>query len=432
MTPTLKDGRTPVDPAFLMRHEPAGNERHPGHTINAVVLARQPILDRRESVVGYALRYPQLTPSGQLDAPETSIASVIVGAVAEIGLEKLVGDRPAYIEVTPQFLHYVGQIPLPPDRVVLELAATPHADEDLLRALHDVIKAGFQIAIVGVIPAGAGESLWQLANAAKLDSRLVAGGGDEVNDLLARLRRHGLRLIAEGVETPEQYEATRALEFDAYQGQYFAAPRLIHEVGAPTHRLGALVSLTHGAAGTSLEDLERHICEDPGLSYRFVRLANSAFYAGRTPVGSIRQALMRLGSAAVSRWIMLFALSKMTDRPQHLLNTAVHRARLCELLARQYPEAIPERAFSAGLFSVLDALLGRPMRDLIADLCLDDRLSTAITDHRGPEGRLLAAVLAYERADFAACAQCDVRLVNVANDYWHAAEWADYATAMVA
>ncbi|MBV8218324.1 MAG: HDOD domain-containing protein [Solirubrobacterales bacterium] len=428
----LKDGLIRADAGFAMRHELAGNERHPGHTIDSIVLARQPILDRRESVVGYALHYRPLTPSGQLAGPETAIASVMVGAMAEIGLEKLVGDRPAYIEVTPQFVRSVGQLPLPPERVVLELAATPHADAALLDALHDVGKAGFQIAIVGVIQAGAGEALWKLASAVKLDARAVAGGGDEVNDLLARLRRHGLRLIAERVETPEQYEATRALEFDAYQGQYFAAPGSIREVVAPTHRLGALMSLTHATTGASLEDLERHICEDPGLSYRFVRLANSAFYAGRTPVGSIRQALMRLGSAAVSRWIMLFALSKMTDRPQHLLNTAVHRARLCELLAHEYPDTVPERAFSAGLFSVLDALLGRPMRELITDLNLDDRLAGAITDHRGPEGRLLATVMAYERGDFAACAECGVRLVNVANGYWHAAEWADYATAMVA
>jgi c-di-GMP phosphodiesterase len=428
----LKDRRTRADPAFAMRDELGGNERHPGHTINSVVLARQPIFDRRDSVVGYALRYRPLTPSGQLDDPETSIASVMVGALAEIGLKKLVGDRPAYIEVTPQLLHYVGQLRLPPERVVLELAATPHADADLVHALHDVVNAGFQIAIVGVIPAGPGEALWRLANAVKLDSRAVAGGSEEVNDLLAGLRRRGLRLIAEGIETREQYEATRALEFDAYQGQYFAASRQVREAVAPTHRLGALVSLTQGAAEASLEDLERHICEDPGLSYRFVRLANSAFYGGRTPVGSIRQALMRLGATTVSRWIMLFALSNMNDQPQQLLNTAVHRARLCELLAGECPDAVPERAFSAGLFSVLDALLGRPMRELIEDLCLDDRLATAITDHRGPEGGLLAAVLAYERADFAACAQGGVRLVSVANAYCHAAEWADYATAMVA
>lgn len=415
-----------------MRDEPGGDERNRGHAVNSIVLARQPILDRRESVVGYALRYRPLTPSGQLEGPETSSASVIVGAMAEIGLETLIGDRPAYIEVTPTLLQYVDQLPLPPERVVLELAATPHPDADLLRALHDVIRAGFRIVIVGVIPAGAGDAVWQLAGAVKLDSRAIAGCSDEVNDLLAGLRRRGLRLIADRVETREQYEATRALNFDAYQGQYFAAPRSIREVVAPTHRLGALVSLSHGAAGVSLEDLERHIREDPGLSYRFVRLANSAFYGGRTPVGSIRQALMRLGATSVSQWIMLFALSKMTDRPQHLLNTAVHRARLCELLACEYPDAVPERAFSAGLFSVLEALLDRPIRELIADLCLDDRLAAAIIDHRGPEGRLLAAVLAYERGDFAACAQHDVRLVNVANAYWRAAEWADYATAMVA
>src|SRR5437588_7493562 len=148
-----------------MRGELPDNERHPGHTINSIVLARQPIFDRRESVVGYALRYRPLTPSGQLAGPETSSASVMVGALAEIGLKKLVGDRPAYIEITPEFLHYVGQLPLPPERVVLELAATPHADEDLLRALQDVFKAGFQIAIVGVIPAGPGEALWQFASA---------------------------------------------------------------------------------------------------------------------------------------------------------------------------------------------------------------------------------------------------------------------------
>jgi c-di-GMP phosphodiesterase len=415
-----------------MRQELAGNEGNPGKTSNSIVLARQPILDRRESVVGYELRYQPLTPSGELADPATSVASVMVGAMADIGLAKLVGDRLAYIEVTPELLRHVGQLPLPPERVALELAAPARADAHLLADLHDVVKSGFQIAILGVIPAGTGEAAWQFANAVKLDSRAIAGGGEDVNDLLVGLRRRGLRLIAERVDTPEHYEATRALGFDAYQGQYLGGPRSISEVAAPTHRLGALVSLTRDTTGASLEDLERHICEDPGLSYRFVRLANSAFYGGRTPVGSIRQALMRLGATTVSQWIMLFALSQMTDRPQHVLNTAVHRARLCELLARDDCDTVPERAFSAGLFSVLDALLGRPMCELVEELCLDDRLAGAITDHRGPEGRLLAAVLAYERGDFAACAQFGVRLVNVAGAYRQAVEWADYSTAMVA
>jgi EAL and modified HD-GYP domain-containing signal transduction protein len=102
------------------------------------------------------------------------------------------------------------------------------------------------------------------------------------------------------------------------------------------------------------------------------------------------------------------------------------------LLAREYPDAIPERAFTAGLFSVLDVLLGRPIRELLTELQLDSRLGSAILDYRGPEGRVLAAVLAYERGEFADLADHGVSLRTVAVAYWHAAEWADEATALLA
>ena len=125
LAPMLKDGLTRADPGFAMRHE-LDRQRKASWTHGRFDRACAAAdLDRRESVVGYALRYRPLTASGQLAGPETSIASVMVGAMAEIGLKKLVGDRPAYIEVTPQFLRYVDQLPLSPERVVLELAATP-------------------------------------------------------------------------------------------------------------------------------------------------------------------------------------------------------------------------------------------------------------------------------------------------------------------
>jgi c-di-GMP phosphodiesterase len=415
-----------------MNNERVSREDPLEQAINVVALARQPILDRRESVVGYELRCRPLTRSGQLADPETSIARVMVAGFADIGLEQLVGDHPALIQVTSEFLHYVGQLPLPPERVVLELAAERRADASLIRVLSDLVDHGFRIAIVGDVRFDADEALCQLASAVKLDAREVLHAGVDASDRLATCRRHGLRLIADRIETSKQYEVTRALRFDAFQGDYFASPRSVRRRSVPTHRLGALRSSTHGALGLSLEDLERHISEDPGLAYRFVRLANSAFFAARSPVGSIRQALMRLGVVAVRRWLLLLSLSRMTDRPQHLLNTAVHRARLCEVLARESPATIPELAFTAGLFSVVDALLGRPIRELVTELRLDPRLATAIVDHRGPEGGLLAAVLAYERGDFAALADYGVHLRTVAGAYWHAAEWADDATALLA
>lgn len=415
-----------------MNDERVSLEDPPEHAIDAVALARQPILDRSESVVGYELRYRPLTRLDQLADPETSIARVMVAGFADIGLEQLIGDRPAHLQVTGQFLHYVGQLPLPPERVVLELAAERPADASLIRVLSDLVDHGFRIAIVGDLQLDADEALWQLASAVKLDAREVLHAGEDASYRLAMCRERGLRLIADRIETSEQYEVTRELGFDAFQGDCFGLPRSVRRRSVPTHRLGALRAVTQGAPGPSLEDLERHISEDPGLAYRFVRLANSAFFAARSPVGSIREALMRLGVVAVRRWLMLLSLSRMSDRPQHLLNTAVHRARLCELLAREYPDTVPERAFTAGLFSVLDALLGRPIRELLTELRLDSRLATAIIDHRGPEGRLLGAVLAYERGDFAGLADHGVHLRSVASAYWHAAEWADEATALLA
>ena len=97
---------------------------------------------------------------------------------------------------------------------------------------------------------------------------------------------------------------------------------------------------------------------------------------------------------------MLLALSGLTDRPQHLLTVGLVRARLCELLAGAHPVAATDRAFTVGLFSVVDALLGKPMQALLDELPFDSRIRHALLDHDGPEGRLLAAVLAYERGDF--------------------------------
>jgi c-di-GMP phosphodiesterase len=178
---------------------------------------------------------------------------------------------------------------------------------------------------------------------------------------------------------------------------------------------------------TSFEQLERVITEDPGLSFKLMKLANSAFFGGRHRVGSVRQALMTLGSVAVRRWATLLVLAGVNDRPSHLLELGLLRARLCELVASRTPGAEPERAFTVGLFSVVDALLGTRMHVLLDDLPFDERTSRALGTHEGPEGSLLAGVLAYERGDFEDCANAGVSLVDIARAYGEALDWTDGA-----
>jgi c-di-GMP phosphodiesterase len=384
----------------------------------AVVVSRQPILDNVERIVGFELLTP---PEAH---PHEATAGVLSQAIADIGLLKLVGDRPAYVDVTREFLLLVSPLPLDPERVVLEIAADEHIDDELLAVLREIRAAGFKIALDDFRDGIGEEALLDLADSVKIDVRDRSEEDIEIDVNAARGR--GLNVIAHGVSTRAVYGFCRGLGFDAFQGQYFAEPVVVQGSSVPTYRLRALSMLAAGDAAT-FEQLERVIAEDPGLALKLVKLANSAFYGGRHPVGTIKQALMALGTTTVRRWAALLALAGVNDRPSHLLETGLLRARLCELVASRTDGAEPDRGFTVGLFSVVDSLLGMRMPDLLAELPFDERTTRALGGHEGPEGKVLAGVLAYEAGEFDKCVQTGVSLVDIAKAYGEALDWTDGA-----
>ena len=397
-------------------HQSVRFARGPHDAVAPVVVSRQPILDHLERIVAFEL----LTPPVKL--PREATASALAQAIADIGLPRLVGARPAHVDVSREFLVAVRPLPLAPDSVVLEVKADQKVDDLLLLALREAREAGFRIALDGFHADAAADALLDLADSVKLDVSVLDEEAIEAAVNIARGR--GLALIADGVQTRAAYGFCRGLGFDAFQGRYFAEPVVVTGASAPTYRLGALSLLAAGES-TSFEQLERVIAEDPGLSLKLVKLANSAFFNRRSPVASIRQALMALGSVAVRRWATLLVLAGVSDRPSHLLELGLLRARLCELVATRTASAEPDRAFTVGLFSVADSLLGTRMPNLLADLPFDERTTSALGAHEGPEGRLLAGVLAYERGDFESCADTGVGLVDIARAYGDALDWTD-------
>jgi EAL and modified HD-GYP domain-containing signal transduction protein len=392
--------------------------RAPEQTVAPVVVSRQPILDLCERIVAYEL----LTPPAA--DPRHATASMLAQAIADIGLSRLVGSRPAHVDVTREFLLAVRPLPLAPERVVLEVRADQPADDVLLNLLRETREAGFRIALDGYRADAGADALLDFADSVKLDTGRLDDEAIEAAVIVARGR--GLALVADKVQTRDAYHLCRDLGFDAFQGRYFAEPVIVRGSSAPTYRLRALSLLAQGEA-TSFEQLERVIAEDPGLSLKLMKLANSAFFAGRHAVGSIRQALMVLGSVTVRRWATLLVLAGVGDRPSHLLELGLLRARLCELVAARTPGTETDRAFTVGLFSVVDSLLGMRMPALLADLPFDERTTQALGEQAGPEGRLLAGVLAYESGDFDRCAQSGVGLVDIAMAYREALDWTDGA-----
>jgi len=189
-----------------------------------VAVARQPIFDRSGQIVGFELLH---RPMPIHDA-DVATANLIVRSVADIGLERLVGPHPAYVNVTREFLLAIRPLPLAPEHFVLELLENQTIDDALLEVMHELTAAGFRIALDDFRFTDGWESLIARTNTVKLDIRELPS--DALADTVARLREHDVTLLAEKVETGAEYELCRALGFDAFQGYYFAEPQLVTTV----------------------------------------------------------------------------------------------------------------------------------------------------------------------------------------------------------
>ncbi len=171
------------------------------------------------------------------------------------------------------------------------------------------------------------------------------------------------------------------------------------------------------------------ITDDAWLSDRFLRLANSALYPSRQPVGSAAEGLARLGTIVVRRWAVVMVLAQVVDLPGHLLTLGLQRARSCELLAGRLHLASPNRCFTVGLLSVLDALVNQPMAELLTQLRLDERIKRALLHGEGVEGLLVCAGSAHERGDCDACLALGVDPIEISDVHRRAVRWADLTVA---
>jgi c-di-GMP phosphodiesterase len=391
---------------------------------DGVIVARQPIFDAGWDVIAYELLYRPLPDAVGPVGPEAMTAGVLANAFSELGLDLLVGDRPAHINVTRDFLLDVRPLPLDPKRTVIELVEDQVVDAHLIDAVREAVHAGFTLALDDFRYAPHLKPLLDLARIVKLDVRALTPA--ELEAEVRKLEPRDLMLVAEKVETAEEYELCRELDFHAYQGYFFALPELSRTPGTPTRELGTLCALAATDVNTTLEELEEIVRRDAGLSHKLLRYANSAHVSPLRPITSLRHALTMIGAVAIRRWALLLALSGLRDAPSHLLDVAMLRARMSELLAPAM-SAAPDRAFTAGLFSLLDAMTGRDMSDLVAELQFDDRLADAMIRREGPEGDVLKATLAYERGAFDTAAEF-TRPDVLADAYTNAIRWSQQLT----
>jgi EAL and modified HD-GYP domain-containing signal transduction protein len=366
------------------------------------LVGRQPIFDRSQRVYGYELLFRLASEEARTaDRPDgtASTAQVVLNTFLEIGLDSVVGDRPAFVNATRSFICDGLAAQLPPDRVVIEVLEDIAPDDEVVAELAKLRSAGYTLALDDFIYDPSLEPLIELAHIIKIDlSQLTVGELERYQKLLGR---PGLRLLAERVETHAEFEHCKSLGFELFQGFFLAKPSIVQGNRRTSNQVTALRLLALlDDPDASLDEVELALSTDPTLSYRLLRVINSAAFSLRNRVDSLRQALIMLGLRRVQGWVTLMVLAGLSKKPPALLETALTRARMCEQLgARLQPNRAPS-FFTVGLFSALEAMLDTPLEQLVGDLPLSSEVVAALLSGEGLMGSVLSGVLAYERCEW--------------------------------
>ncbi|MCH8274109.1 MAG: HDOD domain-containing protein [Armatimonadetes bacterium] len=390
-----------------------------------VFVGRQPIYDARLRVIGYELLY-RSDSGNRADARDNAATcQTIFNAFIEIGLNRLVGDKPAFINLTRELLSEMHGFSPPTGRVVLEVLEDVTVDESLVQAVRDLKGRGYRIALDDFVYQPKHKSLLRLADIVKIE--VLGKPRSEIREEVMFLRRRVPKLLAEKVETHSDFQYCKNLGFDYFQGFFFCKPKVLKARAVPADKLALLQLLSKlRDPNVRLEELEQIIMRDVALSYKLLRCINSAFYGLPKKIDSLRQAILFLGMRSILGWVSLVALSGITGKPSELFVTAMVRAKMCELLARDTRKKQPEVYFTTGLLSVLDALMDMPMENLLESLPLSDEVNKVLLgrDEDSDLADLLRCVLAYERGDWDRVAESGIEGKTVQHAYVEAVDWA--------
>lgn len=367
-----------------------------------VFVARQPIFDKRLNVFAYEL----LFRAGEEDIFDQSngdqaTSKVITSSLFIIGLKTLTEGKMAFVNFTQNLLLSEAATLLPHDRIAVEILETVQPDEAIVNACQKLKNLGYILALDDFKMRWSHHPLMRLVDIIKIDFQ---GTTDrEFNRIKKRINPARTKFLAEKVETQDEFHRALQMGYTYFQGYFFCKPFTLSGHDIPVYKITYLKILREvSKPDPSFDEIERIIKGDVSFSYKLLRGINSVAFGLRTKVTSIKHALVLMGMREVKRWISLIALQGLgEDKPPELVELSVIRAKFAELLAAKIGQS--DRAsdlFLMGLFSMIDAIIDRPMAELLEELPISDDIKAALLGEGGPLAKVYELVVANEKGEW--------------------------------
>lgn len=364
----------------------------------AVVVARVPVVDRTRAIMGFELvgrstHDPAAHPCGDARQAVVTVSSLL-GSV-DIDLSAVVGDRLLFCTVDRAVLVNETRLSLPPHRTVLQVPSCD-VDVELLTSIGAYKRLGFTIMIQHEAWTKDTYALLAFADLVKIDLR--TGNPGQIMDIVDGYRDLTVDLVAAGCDTEAELAWAQAVGFDLFAGRAVQVHETTSESASaplPVSQLQLGVELI--SRDLDILRIEDVLRGDPALVMQVLNLASLGAGGGlRRQVRSLREALVVMGTTRIRQWAALVILSRHSQRQSDALVTALVRARMCELLAPTRGIDGPF-AFTAGLLSALDILLGVPVAEVEQQIHVDEELAGAAFRREGDVGRLINRVEDHEQ-----------------------------------
>lgn len=370
-----------------------------------IFLGRQPILDRDQNIVAFELLF-RVGHSTEANVEDdlSATANVIVNAYGQLGIQNVLGQLRGFINVDAELLMSDAICLLPSKYVVLEVMETVKITSEVVQRCIELKQQGYQLALDDLTEINDGvELLLPVVNVVKVD--VLEMEKEAISDLVKKLSRWPVLLLAEKVESAEQAKYCMELGFQMFQGYYFAKPEIMTGKRADPAKLSLLKLLTLVMGDSDAEEIEKEFKHQPGLSYNLLRMVNSVASGLPQKINSIKHAIMILGQKQLQRWIqlLLYSAGKSGESMSNaLMQTAATRGKFMELIAqadRPHDKNHQDRAFMVGILSLLDALLGIEMPSIVDKLGIPEDMSQALLQRDGRLGDQLQLIEANEKGE---------------------------------
>jgi EAL and modified HD-GYP domain-containing signal transduction protein len=374
---------------------------------NDLLFARQPIFDARNKLYGYELLYRNIHPNAAVfDDGNKATSELLINYCAGILNDESCPYVKIFINFTRRLILSDYFVPLESSRIVVEILENTEVDDRLVEKVKSLKAMGYEFALDDYNFSEEFDPLIPFVDYIKVD--LTRVNGEQLTQELGNLNQRVLmnltripRFVAEKVEQQSQYEFCKNLNFELFQGYFLERPQLVYGKKINNSAETALQIVAQlQEPNLEIDDLCHAVSRDTKLSYKLLKIVNSPLYRLPKKVSSLKEAIVILGLEQVKKWAMALVLSGDTSKSSELFRILLTRARACEIYATEQGYESPDKFFTVGLFSGIDAIMLADKKWLIESLELSQDMNDAIIEEKGQKGEVLKLITALEHGNF--------------------------------